>query len=144
MRCCVNPYLNWHRKYERSKLKIPLSFCKFRRLSFDLSYIQCQLRYRFTQYLIFKVSLLVLRIFPYKMAIFTMVKKIPKHSRKTAILSAPVCTCVTSFSIEFWLQSFQLLWSCKPSPKVHFSIAEKWKLKVCNSKTRQSFGTKTH
>ena len=34
----------------------------FSRCTFDLSYFQCQLRYRFTQYLILKVSLVVLRI----------------------------------------------------------------------------------
>ena len=34
---------------------------KFRCLNFDLSYFRCQLRYRFTQYLILKVSLVLLR-----------------------------------------------------------------------------------
>ena len=62
MRYYVNLYLNWHRKYERSKLKVPFVLSKFKRFNFDLLYFWCQLRYRFTQYLILKVSLVVLRM----------------------------------------------------------------------------------
>ena len=62
IRYCVNLYLNWHRKYERSKLRVPFLLSIFRHLNFDLSFFQCQLRYSFTQYLILKVSLVVLRV----------------------------------------------------------------------------------
>ena len=62
IRYCVNLYLNWQRKYERSKLRVPFLLSKFRHLNFDLSYFRCQLRYRFIQYLILKVSLVVLRM----------------------------------------------------------------------------------
>ena len=62
IRYCVNLYLNWQRKYERSKLRVPFLLSKFRHLNFDLSYFRCQLRYRFIQYLISKVSLVMLRV----------------------------------------------------------------------------------
>ena len=62
MKYCVNLYLNWHRKYERSNLRRLNRLNKNGTLNFDLSYFRCQLRYRFTQYLILKVSLVVLRI----------------------------------------------------------------------------------
>ena len=62
IRYCVNLYLNWHRKYERSKLRCIHLLNKKGTLNFDLLYFQCQLRYRFIQYLILKVSLVVLRM----------------------------------------------------------------------------------
>ena len=62
IRYSMNLYLNWHRKYKRSKLRVPFLLSKFRHLNFDLSYFRCQLRYSFIQYLILKVSLVVLRV----------------------------------------------------------------------------------
>ena len=62
IRYCMNLYLNWHRKYKRSKLRVPFLLSKFRHFNFDLSYFRCQLRYRFIQYLILKISLVVLRM----------------------------------------------------------------------------------
>ena len=52
---CVNLYLNWHLKYERSKLRRLNVVNKNRTFNFDLSYFRCQLRYRFTQYLILRL-----------------------------------------------------------------------------------------
>ena len=57
--------------------------------------------------------------FPYKMAIFTRVKKAPKSTGKTTIFSSVYCSNI-EFLNEFWLMNSWQLWSYKPS-----------KLKVC-------------
>ena len=59
-----NPYAPIHQKYwsKSSKLRRLNLHNKNGTFNFDLSYFQCQLRYRFTQYLILKVSLVVLRM----------------------------------------------------------------------------------
>ena len=59
-----NPYAPIHQKYwsKSSKLRRLNLLNKNGTFNFDLSYFPCQLRYRFTQYLILKVSLVVLRI----------------------------------------------------------------------------------
>ena len=51
MRYCVNLYLNWYRKYERSKLKRLNLLNTNGTFNFDLLYFRSQLRYKFTQYI---------------------------------------------------------------------------------------------
>ena len=63
MRYCVNLYLNWHQKYKSSKFRRLNFLNKNETFKFDLLYFRCQLRYRFTQYLILKVSLVVFRMY---------------------------------------------------------------------------------
>ena len=52
-------YLKGHQKYNSSKLKVQLSLSKFRLFNFDLTYLLYPLRYRVTQYLIRKLSVMV-------------------------------------------------------------------------------------
>ena len=59
MKYCMNFYLNWHRKYEGSKLEGSYLLHKKRRFNFDPSQFLCQLRQKFIQYLILKLQSMV-------------------------------------------------------------------------------------
>ena len=61
MSYCMNFYLNWHRNYTWSKLKVCFLLSKYQSSSYDHVQFLCQLRQKFIQYLILKLLSIVKR-----------------------------------------------------------------------------------
>ena len=60
MRYCMTLYLKGHRKYDRLKLKLLNLLNKNQTFNFTTLYFRCPLRYKVIQYLIWKLSYVVI------------------------------------------------------------------------------------
>ena len=79
MSYCMNFYLNWHRNYTWSKLKVCFLLSKYQSSSYDHVQFLCQLRQKFIQQLILKL--------------LSIVKRDAKGQRMLAFLRSKTALC---------------------------------------------------